>query len=215
MFVRVENTMDRSMTFRGYRNESLACRFTHSEGPLDLSKVQLTVDGEPWPLLSVERPEPDVWQVKARLRGLAAGTHALRLRTSNSEFSEPFEITSTAEVDLCEPQCQCLRSEQGGGVLRNEENRICFGGAGFACAEGTVVRGGVDSAQRTRSKARGHRADPADSARRMSRCGAGIEWAYELRPPLELSVPDWRTTFGSTLLAHAQDRNRGRRQSCT
>jgi SAM-dependent methyltransferase len=93
-FVHVENTMDHSGTFHGFRNESLACRFTHSEGPLDLSKVQLTVDGQPWPLLSVERPEPGMWQVNARMRGLAPGPHALRLRTSQSGFSDSFTIQS-------------------------------------------------------------------------------------------------------------------------
>jgi SAM-dependent methyltransferase len=93
-FVRVENTMDRSTTFRGYRNESLACRFTHSDARLDLSKVQLTVDGNPWPLLSVEQPEPGMWQVNARLKNLSAGPHQLRLRTARSEFSEPFTIVS-------------------------------------------------------------------------------------------------------------------------
>jgi SAM-dependent methyltransferase len=93
-FVRVENTMDRSIVFRGYRNESLACRFTHFDGPLDLSRVQLKVDDRPWPLLSVDRPEPGMWQVNARLRGLAAGTHQLRLRTQRSGFSEAFGIES-------------------------------------------------------------------------------------------------------------------------
>jgi len=98
-FTRVENTMDRSVTFRGFRNESLECRFTHSDAALDLSKVQLTVDGVPWPLLSVERPGPGLWQVKARLRkgttrGLAAGPHDLRLRTQRSGFSEAFVIES-------------------------------------------------------------------------------------------------------------------------
>ncbi len=93
-FVRAENTMDRSLTFRGYRNESLACRFTHPDDSLDLSKVQLTVDGDPWPLLSVERPEPGMWQLNARMRGLSPGTHLLRLRTSRSTFSEPFTIES-------------------------------------------------------------------------------------------------------------------------
>ena len=93
-FVRVENTMDRSLIFQGFRNESLACRFTHSDAPLDLSKVQLTVDENPWPLLSVERPEPGMWQVNARLQGLAPGPHSLRLRTQRSGFSEPFTIES-------------------------------------------------------------------------------------------------------------------------
>jgi SAM-dependent methyltransferase len=93
-FTRVENTMDHSVTFRGYRNESLECRFTHSDEALDLSKVQLTVDGNPWPLLSVERPAAGLWQVKARMRGLAAGSHALRLRTARSGFSEAFAIES-------------------------------------------------------------------------------------------------------------------------
>jgi SAM-dependent methyltransferase len=98
-FVRVENTMDRTLTFHGYRNESLACRFTHSDGVLDLSKVQLTVDGNPWPLLSVERPEPGMWQVNATLRGLAAGEHLLRLRTHRSGFSEPFAVISDPAFD--------------------------------------------------------------------------------------------------------------------
>ncbi len=99
-FSRVENTMDRSTTFRGYRNEALECRFTHSDGALDLSMVQLTIDGARWPLLAVERHSPEVWQVKARVQGLAAGTHVLRLRTRNSGFSDPVEIMATAEYDI-------------------------------------------------------------------------------------------------------------------
>jgi len=95
VLVRVENTMDRTTVFRGYRNETLACRFLHSEEDrLDLAKVQLTIDGRGWPLLSVERPEPGVWQINARLRGLAAGDHQLRLRTSHSDYSDPFAIRS-------------------------------------------------------------------------------------------------------------------------
>jgi hypothetical protein len=66
----------------------------HADGLLDLSKVQLTVDGNPWPLLSVERPEPEMWQVNAKMRGLTAGRHLLRLRTCRSGFSEGFEIES-------------------------------------------------------------------------------------------------------------------------
>ena len=92
--LRVENTMDHSLTFRGFRNESLECRFTHSDAPLDLSKVQLTVDGQPWPLLLVERPAAGLWQVKARMKTLPAGVHELHLRTSQSGFSEPFGIQS-------------------------------------------------------------------------------------------------------------------------
>jgi tRNA (mo5U34)-methyltransferase len=89
-FVRIENTMDRSTTFRGFRSETLACRFLHSEAVrLDLSKVQLTVDGNAWPLLSVETPEPGMWQINAKLRGLAQGSHEIRMRTSGSPFSEP------------------------------------------------------------------------------------------------------------------------------
>ena len=99
-FGRVENTMDRTSTFRGYRNETLACRFTHSEGRLDLSKVQLTVDDRPWPLLSVEQPEPGMWQVNARLKGLGRGEHVLRLRTSRSGFSEPFTVRSDPAFEL-------------------------------------------------------------------------------------------------------------------
>jgi SAM-dependent methyltransferase len=93
-FVRIENTMDRSTVFQGFRSETLACRFLHSEDTrLDLSKVQLTVDGNPWPLLSVERPEPGMWQVNAKLRGLQPGLHELRLRTSRSDFSETATIS--------------------------------------------------------------------------------------------------------------------------
>jgi tRNA (mo5U34)-methyltransferase len=92
VLVRVENTMDRSRTFRGYRNETLACRFNHAEGILDLSKVQLTIDGRPYPLVSVERPDPGMWQVNARLKGLSRGTHELRLRTARGGFSDPLAI---------------------------------------------------------------------------------------------------------------------------
>jgi tRNA (mo5U34)-methyltransferase len=99
-FVRVENTMDHGNVFRGYRQESLECRFTHSDGPLDLSKVQLTVDGEPWPLLVVERFTPEIWQVKASMRGLPAGTHQLRLRTAQSGMSDPFTIESDPVFDF-------------------------------------------------------------------------------------------------------------------
>ncbi len=94
IILRVENTMDHSLMFRGFRNESLECRFTHSDTPLDLSKVQLTVDGQPWPLLLVERPAAGIWQIKARMRDLPAGPHELRLRTSQSGFSAPFKIQS-------------------------------------------------------------------------------------------------------------------------
>lgn len=99
-FGRVENTMDRSTTFRGYRNETLACRFTHADDRLDLSKVQLTVDGNPYPLLSVERPEPGVWQVSAKLKGLHRGEHELRLRTARSDFSAPFRIVVDPVFEL-------------------------------------------------------------------------------------------------------------------
>jgi SAM-dependent methyltransferase len=93
--VLVENKRDHSTLFRGYRSEMLAVRFTHGEeGPLDLSKVQLSMDGNPWPLLSVERPEPGCWQINAKLTGLAGGRHELRLRTAASPFSESVMIES-------------------------------------------------------------------------------------------------------------------------
>jgi hypothetical protein len=98
--IRVENTMDRSTTFRGYRNETLACRFTHSDTRLDLSKVQLTIDGNPHPLLSVEQPEPGMWQINARLKGIKRGEHQLRLRTAQSAFSTPFTIAVEPAFDL-------------------------------------------------------------------------------------------------------------------
>jgi hypothetical protein len=67
---------------------------------LELSKVQLTIDGNPWPLLSVERPEPGMWQVNARLKGLSRGAHELRLRTARSGFSEPVAIQWDAAFEL-------------------------------------------------------------------------------------------------------------------
>jgi tRNA (mo5U34)-methyltransferase len=100
IFSLVRNTMDQGIVFRGYREEALECRFAHPGAPLNLSNVQLTVDGEPWPLLVVERYTPEVWQVKANIRGLPAGTHQLRLRTAHSSFSEPFTIESDPVFDL-------------------------------------------------------------------------------------------------------------------
>ena len=100
--VRAENTMDRSLVFRGYRNETLACRFTHESARLRLGHVQLTVDGNAWPLLSVERPEPGIWQINARLKDLARGEHWLRLRVSDSAFSEAFRVESDPAFELTE-----------------------------------------------------------------------------------------------------------------
>ncbi|HKD06136.1 MAG TPA: DUF1698 domain-containing protein [Bryobacteraceae bacterium] len=97
--IHAENTMDRSTTFRGFRGESLALRFRHLGERLDLSRVQLTVDDAPWPLLSVEPWEPGSWQIKARLRGLPAGAHDLRLRTSWSSFSDPVRIECRQDSD--------------------------------------------------------------------------------------------------------------------
>jgi hypothetical protein len=94
VLIRAENTMERTNIFRGYRDEALACRFTHGDRRLDLSRVQLTLDGNPCPLLSVEQPEPEMWQVKAKLKGLAPGEHELRLRTARSPFSAPIVILS-------------------------------------------------------------------------------------------------------------------------
>jgi SAM-dependent methyltransferase len=96
--IRAENTMDQTNIFRGYREEALAVRFTHDDRRLDLSQVQLTLDGNPWPLLSVEQPEPGIWQVKAKLKGLASGEHELRLRTARSPFSEPLTINSAPDL---------------------------------------------------------------------------------------------------------------------
>jgi hypothetical protein len=94
VIIRAENTMNRTCIFHGFRNETLACRFTHADGVLDLARVELTVDGNPWPLLSVGRPEPGLWQINARLKGLPAGEHLLRVRTARSPYSEPFPIES-------------------------------------------------------------------------------------------------------------------------
>ena len=87
-----ENTMDHSRTFHGYRNEKLIVQFTHEEQALHLSRVQLTVDGNGYRLLSVERPKPGIWQMNAKLKGLERGTHELRIRTANSEFSPPVTV---------------------------------------------------------------------------------------------------------------------------
>ena len=45
-----------------------------------------------WSEMPLWRTFPGVWQVNARLKGLSAGEHLLRLRTSRSSFSEPFAI---------------------------------------------------------------------------------------------------------------------------
>jgi hypothetical protein len=93
-FVRVANSMDGGAVFHGYRNEILIGDFTHAEGALDLSKVQLTIDGNPHPLLSLERPEPGGWRISARVKALSPGEHELRLRTARSGFSAPFTIVA-------------------------------------------------------------------------------------------------------------------------
>lgn len=88
----VENTTDKSRIFRGYRNEKLVCHFLDAGATLDLSRVQLTIDGNPYPLLSIERPRPGEWRINARLKGLSRGSHQLRVRTARSALSEPVGI---------------------------------------------------------------------------------------------------------------------------
>jgi tRNA (mo5U34)-methyltransferase len=86
------NSATDTPVFRGYRDETLACRFTHPSSALKLPNVRLLLDDAPYPLLSIGRPEAGQWQVNAKLHSLTPGEHTVRVRLSATGDSNALSI---------------------------------------------------------------------------------------------------------------------------
>jgi hypothetical protein len=96
-WVAVENTLDKSNTFRGYKAEQLSCRFLSTEAGLSVSDVVVELDGRKQAILVLADLGNGEWQTNSNIPSdLAPGRHEVRLRTANSRYSEPAEI-------LCDP----------------------------------------------------------------------------------------------------------------
>ena len=88
--IAVENSFDRTNVFRGYKTESLSCRFRSSEADLAGDAVTLEIDGADHPIRLLTDLSGGEWQISARLsRDAAAGAHSVRVKTERSGFSEP------------------------------------------------------------------------------------------------------------------------------
>lgn len=89
----VENSMDESATFRGYRKELLSCRFRSSETDLAKNQIRVEVGGQIAPNDFLTHYWDGGWQINTRLpTGLDAGRHLVRVRTQHSPYSSPLTI---------------------------------------------------------------------------------------------------------------------------
>ncbi len=93
-WVAVENTLDKTNTFRGYKAEQLSCRFLSAEAGLSVSDVVLELDGRRQAILVLADLGGGEWQTNSRVPcDIGSGLHEVRLRTANSRYSEPAEIS--------------------------------------------------------------------------------------------------------------------------
>jgi tRNA (mo5U34)-methyltransferase len=90
----LENSFDRTRVFHGYRNESLCCYFRTPEPDLAREDLVLEIDGSAHPVRMLSDIGGGQWQASLRLpAALESGTHAVRLRTARSPFSEAAECS--------------------------------------------------------------------------------------------------------------------------
>jgi tRNA (mo5U34)-methyltransferase len=91
----LENSLDRSNTFRGYRSERLCCRFRGGQRDLNRDTVFAAIDGveAPIPISFLTDLAHGEWQANIVLpRDLLPGTHSIRIRTAATAWSEPSEF---------------------------------------------------------------------------------------------------------------------------
>ena len=93
----LENSVTETRVFQGYRNEYLISWFTTPETGLAREDVVLEIDGIEEPVLFLTDLRGGAWQTNSRLPAtLAAGSHAVRVRTIRSGWSnlEEFRLDS-------------------------------------------------------------------------------------------------------------------------
>jgi hypothetical protein len=92
-WVTVENTLDKSNIFRGYKAEQLSCRFLSTEAGLSVSNVVLELDGRRQPILVLADLGNGEWQTNSSVpSNLEPGRHEARVRTVSSRYSEPADV---------------------------------------------------------------------------------------------------------------------------
>jgi hypothetical protein len=89
----LENSLDRSRTFHGYRAERLCCRFRGASRDLSRDAVFASIDGATIPVSFLTDVASGEWQVNVELpRDLAPGSHGICIRTAASDWSQPAEF---------------------------------------------------------------------------------------------------------------------------
>ena len=92
----VTNGMTDSNLFRGHRNEYVCCRFRLPGATLDRTGVILEIDEAEQSVLFLTDLGGGCWQVNSHSpRSLTHGSHAVRIRTIHSGFSNRMEIVRT------------------------------------------------------------------------------------------------------------------------
>jgi hypothetical protein len=95
MIYSLENSLDRSNLFHGYKSERLVCRFRGAPRDLNREMVLAAIDGvDPeLPVSFLTDLGNGDWQVNVDLpRDLGVGIHTIRVRTVASAWSEPAQF---------------------------------------------------------------------------------------------------------------------------
>lgn len=87
----IENSLDRSRVFHGYKSERLCCRFRGPGRDLNRESVFASLDGDQTelPIAFLTDLAQGDWQANIVLPPLTPGAHAVRLRTTGSAWSAP------------------------------------------------------------------------------------------------------------------------------
>jgi tRNA (mo5U34)-methyltransferase len=94
VLVAVENSLDRSQVFHGYKSEWLCVRFKTDQQQMDRGSIFLRIDEEEMGIEILTDLGDGEHQVSVRFPAkLPAGQHSARLRTAHSSFSDALEFT--------------------------------------------------------------------------------------------------------------------------
>lgn len=89
----LENSLDRSSVFHGYRTERLCCRFRAANPDVRRETVDAAIDEQPLPVSFLTDLGDGVWEANIAIPGdLATGTHRLRIRIAGGEWSDAAEF---------------------------------------------------------------------------------------------------------------------------
>lgn len=89
----LENSLDRSNLLHGYRSERLVCRFRGAPRDLSRDSIFARIDRQSIPVAFLTDLGQGRWQINLEVpRDLVPGTHAIRIRSIASEWSDPAEF---------------------------------------------------------------------------------------------------------------------------